>query len=183
VAAVAQHQEAVRVARSEPLGVAIVDVDQEALVSLGEVLQQNRPRPALVALSDQGSPAVLTRAVRHGFRGWVPKDADPERLIEVVHAVSRGETCIPPLLLTGMLGHLLQEQADERSTGLLLAPLTLRERQVLRAMTRGACPQEIANDLRISPNTVRTHSQHILSKLGVHSSLAAVRLARRAGLT
>ena len=95
-----------------------------------------------------------------------------------MRAVRRGETCIPPVLLTGLLGHLLREQAEERSTGLVLAPLTSRERQVLRAMTRGADRQEISAELGISLNTVRTHSQNILTKLGVHSSLAAVRLAR-----
>jgi DNA-binding NarL/FixJ family response regulator len=187
VAAVAQREEAMRIAGArpgrEPLDVAVVDVDAEALVGLGDQLQEVLPPPALVALSDQGTPAVLTRAVRHGFRGWVPKDGDPERLLEVIRAVRRGETCIPPLLLTGMLGQLLQEEAEERSNGLLLAPLTRREREVLQAMTRGADRQEISEDLGISPNTVRTHSQNILSKLGVHSSLAAVRLARRAGLT
>jgi DNA-binding NarL/FixJ family response regulator len=187
VAAVAKREEAMRVALPARGGgavvdVAVVDVDEAALVGLGDLLQQIRPPTALVALSEDGSPPVLARAVRHGFRGWVPKDARPDRLIEVMRAVRRGETCIPPLVLTGMLGHLLQEEADERSTGLLLARLTDRERQVLRAMTRGADRQEISDELGISANTVRTHSQKILSKLGVHSSLAAVRLARRAGL-
>lgn len=187
VAAVAQREEVVRIVRTRPaasaLDVAVVDVDEESLVALGDQLQAIRPPPALVALSDQGTPAVLARAVRHGFRGWMAKDGNPDRLLEVIHAVRRGETCIPPLLLTGLLGHLLREQAEERSNSLLLAPLTRREREVLLAMTRGADRQEISEDLGISLNTVRTHSQNILSKLGVHSSLAAVRLARQAGLT
>lgn len=183
VAAVAQREEALRVARAGPVTVAVLDVDDESLVTLGGHLQRIRPSTALVALSERGTPALLARAVRHGFRGWVPKDADADRLLAVVHAVRRGETVIPPLLLTAVLGHLLREHEDERAVGRLLAPLTSREREVLAAMTRGAGRQEIAEQLDISTNTVRTHSQNILGKLGVHSSLAAVRLARRAGLT
>ena len=53
---------------------------------------------------------------------------------------------------------------------------------MLRAMSTGATRQEIAGQLAISANTVRTHTQSILVKLGVHSSLAAVNLARRAGV-
>jgi DNA-binding NarL/FixJ family response regulator len=60
--------------------------------------------------------------------------------------------------------------------------LTARERDVLTAMVAGQSREEIADQLEISANTVRTHMQNILSKLGVHSSLAAVAVARRAGL-
>jgi DNA-binding CsgD family transcriptional regulator len=54
---------------------------------------------------------------------------------------------------------------------------------VLKAMCSGATRGEMAEQLAISPNTVRTHMQHILAKLDVHTSLAAVTLARRAGMS
>jgi DNA-binding NarL/FixJ family response regulator len=49
-------------------------------------------------------------------------------------------------------------------------------------MIRGGNRYDIAEELAISPNTVRTHVQSILTKLGVHSTVAAITLARRAGL-
>jgi DNA-binding NarL/FixJ family response regulator len=57
--------------------------------------------------------------------------------------------------------------------------LTPRERQVLQMLSEGLSPHEIAKELVISPNTVATHIQRILSKLGVHSRTAAVALAHR----
>ena len=60
-----------------------------------------------------------------------------------------------------------------------LSKLTAREIEVLACMADGLGRAEIAERLYLSPNTVRTHMQSILGKLGVHSSLAAVALGRR----
>lgn len=58
--------------------------------------------------------------------------------------------------------------------------LTRREIEVLRCMAAGIPRRAIAERLVLSPNTVRTHARNVLSKLGVHSSLAAAALLRRA---
>jgi DNA-binding NarL/FixJ family response regulator len=117
-----------------------------------------------------------------GFRGWVPKDVGIGSLLDVIHGVVRGHTCIPPLLLTSLLHNLLTEEEETRAAERPLSSLTVREREVLRAMSSGANRMQIAELLAISPNTVRTHAQSILTKLEVHTSLAAVMIARRAGL-
>jgi len=126
---------------------------------------------------------LLAQAVREGFRGWVPKDVGIAALLDVLEAVSRGETCIPPALLSRLLPQLLREEEEQRAAEKPLASLTARELQVLKAMSTGASRHEIAAQLGISSNTVRTHMQSILTKLGVHSSLAAVTVARRAGIS
>ena len=56
--------------------------------------------------------------------------------------------------------------------------LTPRERQVLNCMAEGAGRSEVAARLHVSVNTVRTHLQNLMAKLGVHSSVEAVALAR-----
>ena len=57
--------------------------------------------------------------------------------------------------------------------------LTRREMQVLSAMTLGRTTRQICSDLGIGPNTVRTHVQHVIAKLHVHSRVEAVALALR----
>ncbi|HWG28435.1 MAG TPA: helix-turn-helix transcriptional regulator [Actinospica sp.] len=64
-----------------------------------------------------------------------------------------------------------------------ISALTPRETQVLRCIAAGIGRTEIAKRLFMSPHTVRTHIQRILAKLDVHSALAAMALARRAGVT
>jgi DNA-binding NarL/FixJ family response regulator len=73
----------------------------------------------------------------------------------------------------------LPEPPDAASDADLLATLTLRERDVLAGMVDGLTRAAIAEQLCLSPHTVRTHARNILAKLGVHSTLEAAALIRR----
>jgi DNA-binding NarL/FixJ family response regulator len=184
VATAAGPDAALHSLRVHPVDVALLAADgpRSPFLGITEALRAERPALPLIALADVPEIPVLVRAVRLGFRGWVQKDADVATLVAVVRGVVDGGTHIPPDLLTELLPHLLHEQEERRERDRLLAALTTREREVLSALSRGADRQLIADELAISPNTVRTHTQAVLRKLGVHSSLAAVALARRAGL-
>jgi DNA-binding NarL/FixJ family response regulator len=93
----------------------------------------------------------------------------------VIRGVYAGEMWVdPPLLGAAMpvlLTRLLTPAPDP------LSVLTARERQVLDCMVNGLSRAEIAARLNVSGNTVRTHTQNLISKLGVHTSLEAVTLA------
>jgi DNA-binding NarL/FixJ family response regulator len=75
---------------------------------------------------------------------------------------------------------LLMRGSDPRQddAGQLLAALTPREREVLTCLAEGTNRRDLAERLHMSPNTVRTHLQNLMSKLGVHSALEAVALTR-----
>jgi DNA-binding NarL/FixJ family response regulator len=135
------------------------------------------PVVAVTAVEDE---AVLVDAVRAGVSGWVPKDETVKHLVSVVHSVLRGETWIPPRLLTRVLAELTSAQGNAARHDMPLATLTRREREVLDLLIRGMKTDHIAQQLCMSKSTLRTHIQHILGKLKVHSTLAAVALARRA---
>ena len=184
VAAVTRPAQALRAGRGRPADVLIVDVDGgEDFLTMAAPLRAMWPGLGLVAVSGGEDIELLARAVRHGYRGWVPKEAAVETLIDVLKAVRAGETCIPPLLLTGLLAHLLREEAGRSAAAAAIDSLTGRELQVLRALSTGDGRQDVAAQLGISANTLRTHVHNILTKLGVHTSLAAVQLARSAGVT
>lgn len=183
VAAVTRPEEVLRAVRAQPVDLAVLTVDRHGgLLDLGPRLSAARPELKLVGVAGTDDTATMARAVQAGFRAWIPKDVGICVLLDVLQAVCRGETWIPPGLLTRLLEHLLTEQEEKRRAEEPLAALTAREQQVLRAMSSGATRDEIARQLCISGNTVRTHTQSILTKLGVHTSLAAVTLARRAGV-
>jgi DNA-binding NarL/FixJ family response regulator len=185
VAAVVYPEDVARAVRSQHVDIAVLTAEgrEEDFVAVGADLLPTHPEVSFVAVSGSDDVAALTRAVRAGFRAWVPKKAGVSTLLEVMHAVRRGETRIPPLLLTGLIDRLLHEEEERRAAAEPLASLTDRERQVLGALTDGASPQETAEQLAMSMNTVRTHVRNILRKLDVHSTLAAAALARRAGHT
>jgi DNA-binding NarL/FixJ family response regulator len=136
--------------------------------------------PAVVLLADRTDQDLLAPAVRAGVRGWVPRDATVADLVTAIREAAEEGTWIPPRLLTAVLGDLTWTPPADDPIQLLLADLTPREREVLSCLTEGLGRAEVAARLQVSANTVRTHVQSILSKLGVNSAVAAVALARKA---
>ncbi|CAM5736798.1 transcriptional regulator [Streptomyces badius] len=140
-----------------------------------------RPGVRSVVLAEKDDPRAAARALQAGASGWVAKDCSLQRLLSVIRGVPRDETHLPPALLTGVLRQLTAAKHRSESER-LVESLTPREHEVLRCMVAGLGRKAVAERLFLSPHTVRTHMQNVLGKLGVHSTLAAVALARRAGV-
>ncbi|MEU2248546.1 response regulator transcription factor [Streptomyces sp. NPDC019224] len=151
-------------------------------ISLVGAVRAARPSVRTVVLAEKDDPARAARALQAGACGWVAKDSSLQRLLAVIRGVLRGETHLPPALLTGALRELLADRKHRTESEKLVDSLTPREREVLRCMVAGLGRKAVAERLFLSPHTVRTHMQNVLGKLGVHSTLAAVALARRAGV-
>lgn len=140
------------------------------------------PDLRVIVLATADDPRRAVRALQAGAGGWVAKESSLGRLMGVVRGVMRDETHLPPSLLTGVIRELTAARRDRTESERLVDTLTPREKQVLRCMVAGLGRQAVADRLYLSPHTVRTHMQNVLGKLGVHSTLAAVALARRAGV-
>jgi DNA-binding NarL/FixJ family response regulator len=151
-------------------------------ISLVAGVRSAQPAVRSVVLAEQDDPHRAALALAAGACGWVAKDCSLSRLLTVVRGVLRDETHLPPALLTGVLRELTAARKHRTESERLIESLTPREREVLRCMVAGLGRQAVAERLFLSPHTVRTHMQNVLGKLGVHSTLAAVALARRAGV-
>ncbi len=159
---------------AEPFGATIGDVVHELLAV--------NPAACVVILSADRNVAHAVSAARAGAAAWVAKEQDAAEFEAVVRGVVRGHSWFPP----EMLGEILRTLRDEATRGHGpegdLDLLSARETEVLRAMMTGRHGRQIAGDLHISADTVRTHTQNIYTKLDVHSRLEAVSVARAAGL-
>ena len=159
--------------------VILIDCDLSGNVAfdLCEELSHRGSTPRVVFLSDSSDPERIVRALAAGTVGWVRKDESLDHLIEVIHGAARGETWLPPGE-TGPVLKLLMRGSDpeQDNAGQVLAALTPREREVLACLAEGTNRRDLAEHLHMSPNTVRTHLQNLMSKLGVHSALEAVAL-------
>jgi DNA-binding NarL/FixJ family response regulator len=155
------------------------DLPADAAFRLCQELSQRGDTPHVVFLSYSSNPGRIARAIATGAIGWVCKDESLHRLIEVIRGAARGETWLPPRQ-TGAVLRLLMRGSDpeQDDCGRLLAALTPRERQVLACLAEGTSRRDLAERLHMSPNTVRTHLQNLMNKLGVHSALEAVALTR-----
>ncbi|MEO3976215.1 response regulator transcription factor [Streptomyces sp. CAU 1734] len=151
-------------------------------ISLVAGVRTGQPAVRTVVLAEKDDPRRAALALQAGACGWVAKDCSLQRLLAVIRGVLRDETHLPPALLTGVLRELTAARKHRTESERLVESLTPREREVLRCMVAGLGRKAVAERLFLSPHTVRTHMQNVLGKLGVHSTLAAVALARRAGV-
>ena len=183
VASVRRPLRALVLVPAKDIGTCLIDWDLEdgAADTLAAQLRALDRAPLVVALGSTDDPAVIVRALRAGACAWVPKESSIEVLLEALRCTAAGQTWLPGALLAGVLAHLLALHGEPAPSTLDL--LTARELDVLRCMVAGLGQGDIAARLYLSPNTVRTHRRRTLAKLGVHSSLEAVFVARRAGLT
>lgn len=164
---------------------AVPDNGEEGLVdgiSLVAGVRSGQLAVRTVVLAEKDDPRRAALALQAGASGWVAKDCSLQRLLAVIRGVLRDETHLPPALLTGVLRELTAARKHRTESERLVESLTPREREVLRCMVAGLGRKAVAERLFLSPHTVRTHMQNVLGKLGVHSTLAAVALARRAGV-
>ena len=155
------------------------DFPDNAAFELCKALSQRGEPPRMILLSQASDPKRIVHGIEGGAVGWVRKDESFDRLIEVIHGVARGETWLPASD-TGQVLRLLLRRPDPEHDGKneLLAVLTQREREVLVCLADGTGRRDMAEHLNMSPNTVRTHLQNLMAKLGVHSALEAVALTR-----
>ncbi len=154
------------------------DLAERAAMRLCEELCSRDEPPRIVMLSFSSEPERIVDAVRAGATAWVGKNESFNHLLEVIRGVARGETWLPPAEAGRVLELLMRDQDQRRDNDRLLAALTLREREVLACLANGAGRQEVAEQLHLSANTVRTHLQNLMAKLGVHSTLEAVAISR-----
>lgn len=125
-------------------------------------------------------------ALRAGASGFLLKDAPPPELVGGVRTVAAGEALLAPAVTRRLIGrHALRvrpadPEVSER--GAALSVLTEREREVLVLIADGLSNAEIAAELVISYETVKTYVSRILTKLDLRDRVQAVVLAYRTGL-
>lgn len=144
--------------------------------------REKNPELRVIVLTDQDDPDVAVEALRAGATCFITKDTTIEDLVGAIHGCTQDETRVSPRVLTSVLRKLLAAPRPLNSWEERLSGLTAREREVLACMVAGMNRNAIGEALFVSPNTVRTHTQRVLAKLGVHSSLEAVAVALRAGV-
>lgn len=166
---------------SRRVDVVLLDADlpDDAAFRVCEELSQTPDAPHVILLSRSNAPERIVRGIRAGAAGWVRKDEPLSRLIYVIRGVARDETWLPPDQTGEVLRLLMRRPDDDEGSDQLLAALTGREREVLLRLAQGRRRRDVAEDLHMSPNTVRTHLQNLMTKLGVHSALEAVAVTRR----
>ncbi|OUC99233.1 response regulator transcription factor [Streptosporangium minutum] len=138
------------------------------------------PGTKVVVLTTFGLDEYVFAALRAGAAGFLLKDADPERIIDAVRVVARGDALLDPGVTRRLIDRFTAGPGPVHAAR--VSGLTPRETEVLLHVARGLSNAEIAASLGISPSTVKDHVAEILAELGVRDRLQATIAAYEAGL-
>jgi len=137
----------------------------------------------MVVLTVSADEQSLFAAIKAGAISYVVKDANIDKILDVVRSASRGEGYIHPPLVPQVLGEFSRLSTQAQSNRELFAELSRREVEVLELIGRGCKNREIGARLFISERTVKNHVTSILAKLHVNDRTEAALLAAKHGLT
>ncbi|MER7444245.1 response regulator [Micromonospora avicenniae] len=139
-------------------------------------------RPRVLILTTFDLDDYVYEALRAGASGFLLKDAPAADLVHAVRVVAAGDALLAPAVTRRLIAEFAARPERHRPRPTELAALTPRETEVLRLIARGRSNQEIAADLVVAEQTVKTHVGRILTKLHLRDRAQAVVLAYETGL-
>ncbi|GAB2855026.1 response regulator transcription factor [Actinoallomurus bryophytorum] len=183
----ANGQEVVALARDTRPDVVLMDIrmpDMDGLVATRQITaDETLAAVRVLVLTTFEIDEYVFAALRAGASGFLGKGVEAVELQDAIRVVARGDALLSPAATRGLIGRFLDTTteiaagAEER-----LTELTERERDVMIMVAAGLTNDDIADRLRISPFTAKTHVNRAMTKLGAHDRAQLVIIAYETGL-
>ncbi|MCU0538541.1 MAG: response regulator transcription factor [Desulfobacterales bacterium] len=181
----ARGDEALETARTLKPHLVLVDIslpDQNG-IDLTQQLRKSLPRTRVMIVSMHSKVDYIVNAFRAGATGFVTKESAPERLLQAIDLVLKGEYFMDSAVAQTVVQKLAGIASDQRQ---LRDPgyeaLTAREQEILALLAEGQALKAIGDRLCISPKTVENHRTSIMRKLGLHTHFELIRYAAKVGI-
>ena len=138
--------------------------------------------PKIIMLTTFDAEEYVFSALRAGASGFLLKDSTPEELVQAVRVVADGESLLAPRVTRALIADFVARPERAAGADLSMSVLTERELDVLRAVARGLSNREIAAELVMAEQTVKSHVSRILGKLALRDRAQLVVAAYESGL-
>ncbi|GIM96926.1 response regulator [Paractinoplanes toevensis] len=172
---------AVSQARDLAPDVVLMDIRMPVMDGL-EATRRIGDGPKVLILTTFDLDDYVYEALRAGASGFLLKDAPAADLINAVRVVAAGEALLAPSVTRRLIAEFATRPQQNRPRPTALNALTPRETDVLRLIARGRSNSEIADDLVVAEQTVKSHIGRILAKLHLRDRAQAVVFAYETGL-
>jgi two-component system, NarL family, response regulator DegU len=176
----ATGEEAVERARELSPDVVFMDVRMPGMdgIEATRRIREAAPTTKVILITIDESRGAISEAIRAGVSGYLLKDASVDALVDAAKNAIEGNAVIHPQLTKTFIEEArLSEPVEGGPT-----PLSKREREILQKVADGSTTRQVANELGISPHTVKTHLERIFEKLGANDRAQAVAMAIRQGI-
>lgn len=182
VGEVGDGDQAVEAARRLQPDVVLMDIRMPKLdgLSATRAIITSEGATRVVILTTYDLDEYVFDALRAGASGFLLKDSPPDRLLEAVRVAKSGEALLSPSITRKLIEAFAHRPMPEPAPK--LETLTKRESDVLTCLARGLSNAEIADELFISPATVKSHVASVLTKLELRDRVQAVVYAYDYGL-
>jgi DNA-binding NarL/FixJ family response regulator len=191
VAEAANGREAVDLARTTRPDVAVMDIRMpvmDGLVATAAITaardgEPEASSPRVLVLTTFDLDEYVYEALGNGASGFLLKDAPAAELLAGIRVVAAGDALLAPSITRRLIRDFARRRRHERLRPEAVASLTPRECDVLRLIARGLSNAEIAEELVLAEQTVKTHVGHMLTKLDLRDRTQAVVYAYENGFT
>jgi len=163
-------EQAVELARKTGADVVLMDVNMPGMngITACKLIKEEMPGTKIIALTIHDQEEYLFELIRSGVSAYLLKDVSPDKLLETIFGVTRGESFLSPRMAAKVF------QEFNRLAGGPETVLTNRELEILQLLARGESNKRIAQKLFISEKTVKNHLTNIFQKLNVNDRTQAV---------
>jgi DNA-binding NarL/FixJ family response regulator len=184
VAEAGDGAQAVEASRRTRPDVVLMDIRMpvmDGLQATRQVLATNAP-PRVLMLTTFDLDEYVFDALIAGASGFLLKDVEPEHLMAGIHTIARGDSLLAPSVTRRLIEAYIRDHQPTRPPPPGLDELTPRELEILKQVARGLSNAEIAEQLVLSPLTIKTHVARVLDKLNLRDRVQAVVLAYETGI-
>jgi DNA-binding NarL/FixJ family response regulator len=185
VAETGRGDSALQMARSLHPDLVLVDISlpDQSGIEVALQLRKALPKAAIMMVTMHSKVDYIVNAFKAGATGFVTKDSAPERLLQAIDVVLRGEYFLDSAVSQKVVQRLAGIKADPKSMADAgYETLTPREQEIFALLAEGYTLKLIGERLFISPKTAENHRTSIMRKLGVRSTLELIRYAAKVGI-
>ncbi len=165
-----------------PPRVAVVDggLIEHDPAELVESITRTAPETRVIVMDLVSGPGEVVEFIKVGACGFIMKDATVDVFVGTIRRVAAGEDVLPSTIAGTIFSHIAKEVTRRSGSKIPRSvKLTKREREIVGLIAEGLSNKEIAQQIHLSPHTVKSHVHSILEKLALHSRLQVAAYAHR----